>query len=250
MKKLTDERTSVYPPKRILFIILGGIIAILFFAVFLFTRNSFIAIFDLSDKGTIGDAINGITGPIIALISAGLLFYSFQAQLEANKRQLEANKAFKSQWEFDTYYKLYGEIEKAFKEDLVVTVTTTRMNRDGKIEHKAKDYRAVAYVIYTIERVPQGNDEEIYKLLTQIDSIIEDIIVLINYVIDSDVSQKRFFLHRINRFYTASLEDCFDELFQLKCDKPQFQQSYLLYELLKKKIASLRRNELKENILA
>lgn len=249
MEKPSNESASVYPSKKILGILLGGVIILLFLAIFLFTRNSVISAFDLTNKGTIGDAINGITGPIIALISAGLLFYSFQAQLESNKRQLEANRAIKSQWEFDTYYKLYGEIEKAFKQNLVITITSRETN-NGKTDETKKDYRAVAYIVYITKRIPRAKDEEVLRYLSRIDPIIEDIIVLINYVRESDVSQKHFFLHRINRLYTTSLEEYLNELYQLLHNKPQFQQSYDLNELFKQKIESIRKNELKNNILS
>lgn len=214
MTKQSNDSTLVYPSKKVLLLLIGGVIILLFLAVFVFTRNSFLSVFDLTNKGTIGDAINGITGPIIALISAGLLFYSFQAQLEANKRQLEANKAFKSQWEFDTYYKLYGEIEKAFKEDLFIKITS-RETINGKVEQNIKEYRAVSYITYVTERIPISNDESIIRYLSQIDAIIDDIIVLINYVKESNVSQKHFFLHRINRLYTTSLEKYLNELYAL-----------------------------------
>jgi len=41
--------------------------------------------FDLTDKGTIGDAIGGITAPIIGIIGAILVYLSFRSQVIANK---------------------------------------------------------------------------------------------------------------------------------------------------------------------
>ncbi len=41
--------------------------------------------FDLTDKGTIGDAIGGITAPIIGIIGAMLVYLSFRAQVRANQ---------------------------------------------------------------------------------------------------------------------------------------------------------------------
>lgn len=40
--------------------------------------------FDLTDKGTIGDAIGGITAPIIGTIGAILVYLSFRSQVKAN----------------------------------------------------------------------------------------------------------------------------------------------------------------------
>ena len=49
-------------------------------------------IFDLSDKGTIGDTIGGITAPIIGLLSIVLLWLTLKEQLRFNKKQYSINK--------------------------------------------------------------------------------------------------------------------------------------------------------------
>lgn len=252
-KRKSDRKSIiVYPSIRMLFLIIPGVIVILFLAVFLFTQPAFISYFSLTDKGPIGDAINGITGPIIALISAGLLFYSFQAQIEANKRQLEANKALKSQWEFDTYYRLYGEVEKAYNESLEMTVTSRGV--DG---NTSEQYRGSRYIRFLTEEIiryfTHDEDDEFNQFLMghmdTIEFIIEDLIVLINYVRDSDVNQKHFFLHRINRFYNTRLEGPLGELYKALTNNPNTQKSHSLYEELIRVIVSIRQNELRNNIL-
>jgi hypothetical protein len=62
-------------------------IVLIFLSVYLFTRPAFFTSFDLSETGQIGDTIGGITAPIINLIGAVLVYFSFQAQLDANKIQ-------------------------------------------------------------------------------------------------------------------------------------------------------------------
>src|SRR5690349_7913347 len=79
-------------------------IALLLLAVFVFTRPALLDVYNLKDQGTLGDAINGLTAPIIGLITAGLLFYSFKAQIEANN-------LLRSQNHFDTYTKLFKQLE-------------------------------------------------------------------------------------------------------------------------------------------
>lgn len=49
-------------------------------------------IFDLSDKGTIGDTIGGITAPIIGFLSIVLLWLTLQEQLRFNNKQYSINK--------------------------------------------------------------------------------------------------------------------------------------------------------------
>lgn len=58
-------------------------VTFLFFAVWLFTKPSFINGFNLSGKGEIGDVIGGITTPIISLAGAILIFLSFKEQVTA-----------------------------------------------------------------------------------------------------------------------------------------------------------------------
>lgn len=246
------ETYSVYPSKKLAILLFIATIIILFLTIWLFTRNSVIAGFDLSNKGAIGDAINGITGPIIALISAALLFYSFQAQLEANRRQLEANKMLKSQWEFDTYYRLYNEIERAYIEDLQTMITTYHINGNDEKEYVGAGY--IEYVTTDLLCHYDGDeDDEMQKFfrshLNSIEFFMEDILVLINYVRDSNVNQKHFFLHRINRFYSNRLELSIDELYNKLPKNTQFQKSHSLHHKLTEILASIRKNELKYDIL-
>lgn len=48
--------------------------------------------FDLSDKGTIGDTIGGITAPIVGLLSVLLLWLTLRAQQTFNEKQDSINK--------------------------------------------------------------------------------------------------------------------------------------------------------------
>ena len=50
-----------------------------------FTRDSFLSIFDFSDTGQIGDTIGGITAPFVNLIGAILIYLSFNQQVQANR---------------------------------------------------------------------------------------------------------------------------------------------------------------------
>jgi hypothetical protein len=69
------------------------IIAILAFVsawVYVLTRPALIDGFNFSDTGEIGDTIGGLTAPIIGIVGTLLVYYSFQAQLKANKLQYKA----------------------------------------------------------------------------------------------------------------------------------------------------------------
>lgn len=243
----SKKNLSVYPSKKTLFILIGASICMLFLAVFLFTRPSFTAAFDLTNKGTIGDAINGITGPIIALISAGLLFYSFQAQLEANKHQLKANEMLKSQWEFDTYLKLYGEIEKVYEEKFRTTVML-----GGVVDKEYVGWAYLEFFASNMETYLSDTDKSkaqtfVWGHLNPIEFVLEDLVVLILYVRSSNLPQKQFFLHRVDRFYTSKLEV---PLTKVYVELPKsFQNSHTLYNKLVSLITSLRNEELKTDII-
>lgn len=60
----------------------------------LFTQSALFGweAFDLSDKGTIGDTIGGITSPIVGLLSVFLLWLTLKEQLAFNKKQDSINK--------------------------------------------------------------------------------------------------------------------------------------------------------------
>src|SRR4051812_40319505 len=75
---------------------------------FLFRYVPFIA--DMKDKGSLGDAMNGLSAPLIAFMSAILVYYTFKEQNKANQMQNKTNLMIARQWHFDTVYKLYTDI--------------------------------------------------------------------------------------------------------------------------------------------
>ena len=75
--------------------ILGLIVVILFIcaAPVILTQGTLFVweFFDLSDKGTIGDTIGGITAPIIGFLSIVLLWLTLKEQLRFNEIQYSIN---------------------------------------------------------------------------------------------------------------------------------------------------------------
>jgi hypothetical protein len=72
--------------------------------------------------GTLGDAFNGLSAPFIALLSAGLLYYSFKQQILANERQYEANELLKTQWFFELHLRKFRDLKSSFENLEVVYV--------------------------------------------------------------------------------------------------------------------------------
>lgn len=85
----------------------------LFLTVFLFSLPAKWPIWDIQSKGGTGDAINGMTAPIIGTVGAILVFISFREQVKANKIQFNA---LNQQRELDIVYKFYSELKEDLKE--------------------------------------------------------------------------------------------------------------------------------------
>ncbi len=63
---------------------------------FIFTRSTLFSSLDFSATGQIGDTIGGITAPFMGLVGSILVFLSFKAQTDMNRKQFEAiDKQFK-----------------------------------------------------------------------------------------------------------------------------------------------------------
>ena len=85
-----EKKSKFEKNEKIPFLIFIGIILFSFSAPLLFTRPAFLSIFDFSDTGAIGDTINGLMGPFIAIAAALLTFFAFKEQIKANLLQKEA----------------------------------------------------------------------------------------------------------------------------------------------------------------
>ncbi|MBN8694099.1 MAG: hypothetical protein J0L69_12965 [Bacteroidetes bacterium] len=231
-----NQHPSTYPKLKIIIPLFLGVVLILFISVYLFTSDSFISGYNLANKGAIGDAINGITAPIISLIAAALIFYSFLSQIEANKIQMKANQMLQSQWQFDTYYRLYNEIENSYKA-LSITITTKSVNKETSVTA----YEGHDYIRYLIDKIDLPEPYVAAGWLSSIDFMLEDMIALINYVNTSNVAQKEFFLKRIERFYSFYLEESLMELTNCLDKNEKYFSRYLnIYSNTEEAISKIR----------
>ena len=85
------EEDKSYFQKNKLEILLGLAFIATLFAPYILTRTSCIKSLDFSTTGQIGDTIGGITGPIINLIGAILVYVAFKEQRVANEQSDNAN---------------------------------------------------------------------------------------------------------------------------------------------------------------
>ena len=102
-----------------------GLISI-FILPFLFTLPSYFGIFDFSTKGPIGDTINGIAGPFIAILASILTFLAFYIQYKANIQQRDqfttslneqkvASKEQEKIWRIERFENRFYELLKLHK---------------------------------------------------------------------------------------------------------------------------------------
>ncbi len=80
-----------------LYLILGVGFLSIFIIPVLFTFSSFLPSF--KDTGPIGDTVNGIAGPFIALTAAVLTYFAFYMQYKANRLQLKQFRVQKQQFD-------------------------------------------------------------------------------------------------------------------------------------------------------
>ena len=96
--KRLNKQEKAYLKFGLFIILLFGFISIVILP-WLLTRE-WLSFVDYKQTGAIGDTINGIAGPFIALLAAILTFLAFYIQYKANLEQrTQFNKAFKKQEE-------------------------------------------------------------------------------------------------------------------------------------------------------
>lgn len=99
----------------------------IFILPFLFVLPAPFKFMDFSNKGSVGDTINGISGPFIALLGALLTFLAFYIQYKANeqqrdffltelKRQEVANKRQSETWEIERFESKFFEMLQLHRE--------------------------------------------------------------------------------------------------------------------------------------
>lgn len=115
-------------------------IASLFAAVYFFSLPASSTMWDLSSRGTIGDAINGMTAPIIGSVGALLIFISFREQVRANKLQFEG---LNRQRELDLVYKFYAELKEDLKE--IQSLYGTKYDRNEMLDSFIREVKVDQY---------------------------------------------------------------------------------------------------------
>jgi hypothetical protein len=129
-------------------LVLGSVI-LAFITTLLFTRPALSSIFDLSNKGQIGDVIGGIATPLFTLISFILIYYSFKEQYKANQIQIQTLNEQRIEKELsEEYILLENLLENTDKKIDLFEVTEKRDAIESFIHRPMSTPREKLYVSF------------------------------------------------------------------------------------------------------
>lgn len=209
-KKPKKKKRRAFNP-FLLSLLIGGILLTIL-APFLFTikaRYDWMR-FDAT-TAEIGDTIGGITSPIVSLIAAILVYYSFQQQLEANEIQ---KKAMKKQNKENREREDYNNIEmliKELKEDF------DRLEFGD--QRREKGIYALRLFIQTIRHSPAEVKNDAYeKYATSLHWTLIQIVILLNRLKMASLSSasKELLFSRFHYYYIRFIEPDVQDLMRLK----------------------------------
>ena len=182
--------------------------------VFIFTRPAILSSYNLKDQGSLGDAINGLTAPIIGLITAGLLFYSFKAQIDANQ-------LLRSQNHFDTYTKLFSQLENGVSKFEYQFVTTGTPNtteipknfiklKNGNFEVTLTGANAIK--TFAMDLGSRDKINEFDSNVKSLSMILEDVNLLFRFAETAPADNAEYCFMRLNHYIQANLSASYYEI--------------------------------------
>lgn len=207
-KKITETQRTILTVALVILIMASFVFIGIRFA----SGSYWIKPFYLGDKGTLGDAVNGLSAPFISFFSAILIYITFREQ---NK----ANKLLQSQWQIDTFLKVFDDMNEKLKKIYVKAQDGTYEEGGDLIENEYKglqiaDYIAMIHSTYT-KSVPPELIEFIY--------IIDDLTFLCDLVNESPPNRKEFMKQKVIRFYFSGFHSA---LHRLKKNLPKDKRPY------------------------
>jgi uncharacterized membrane protein len=169
-----------------------------FVSVLIFTRPAIFNIFDLSNSGNIGDAIGGITAPVLGLISIILLYITLNRQIESIKDQKIKNES-------DMIFLLINQFDAEYN-SFFLYVTS------NKIREKIVGFEALTYLCNCIDSMAQKTDNKTigkYYFTNQIICIIRSYKLIEQRIELSTLSAdiKQVFSKKLQIIYESKLKD-------------------------------------------
>ncbi|WP_321316808.1 hypothetical protein [Labilibaculum sp.] len=183
--------------------------------------------FDFTETGQIGDTIGGITTPVLTLIGALLVYYSFKQQMAANKIQISAlmeEKQSKNDMQIVEFCdRIQKEVIEKIKTQKVNAHHTTISNNTRTFPDKF----GVDAITNTLEALDRLHDNvsigPVYKsCLDGITIIFRNVNLLLKYIdkIENDTIQEMLFNSYYNNLHLFLFIDIIEIYFLRKSHGP------------------------------
>ena len=166
----------------------------------------------LGDKGTLGDAVNGLSAPFISFFSAILIYITFREQ---NK----ANKLLQSQWQIDTFLKVFADMSDKLNRLYVEAPDGTYEEGGELIMREFKGADVADYIILYHESYLNS----IPKELTEFIYIVDELTFLCELVNESPINRREFMKQKVSRFYFSGFHAA---IYRLKKSLPKEKRQY------------------------
>jgi hypothetical protein len=222
LSRFSDNQRTVI---SVIFIIIV-MATFVFTGVWLVAGPYWIKAYNLGDKGTLGDAVNGLSAPFISFFAAILVYITFREQ---NK----ANKLLQSQWQLDTFLKVFNDMNDKLQRMTVV-------GQDGSYEEGGslitREYRGVEVANYILA-THSANDKEAPSELMEFIYIVDELAFLCELINESPENRREFMIQKVKRFYFSGFHKA---IFQMKKYLPRDRGPYKSFwnstERLKKQL--------------
>jgi hypothetical protein len=185
---------------------------LVFLGVRLASSHYWFKSFHLGDKGSLGDAVNGLSAPFISFFSAILIYITFREQ---NK----ANKLLQSQWQIDTFLKVFNDMNEKLRAFHITSQDGTY--KEGG-DMNVVEYRGSKIADYIL-MVHGSYDKSAPPELTEFIYIIDELTFLCEIVNESPQNRREFIKQKVIRFYFSGFHSA---LYRLKKNLPKNERPY------------------------
>ncbi len=162
--------------------------------------------FSVGTTGTLGDGFNGLLTPFISFAGALLVYLSFNAQVEANRKQFaayeqqvaalneqrKANELMSTQWLLNTYLQMLDDIRRDF--DKV------------EVQIGAEKYKKLGVDgVNTLANTPWNSIYRLVEGLNQVSILLAQILFLIGKLKETPTERQEFVWHKLHLWYELNL---------------------------------------------
>lgn len=201
--------------KKTIYLLLG-LILLLGSSIFIVLKLKLGIFYGTNNAGEIGDAIGGISGPIINIFGAILVYKSFLVQLNANKIQVENfenDKVFRDLWD------LYKEAKNDFENFQYISVLSNNSSIIFRGHHAFEKFLSEVQMAFT--EVKDKRSFIIYEIISMLKGFLltyqkinesyinindkELLKIKMNNILNKQYEEK---LNQLQEIYSKQIEIC------------------------------------------